>query len=203
VWKPSRHLLSGGFPYSEGIYEDINKVITSQLYWKPSREIKDIIKEYAGYEFSWEYADRLTDMIIRLGDGAEWDLDNGLGLNVFVSAPSAIKDITEPVRDRKCYSLPSSDQSVQNTEDLKSVKGKLTPFTASSWRWRLLELRVLLEASLRKSGGRPTDETDRYFDELIRIYYARNADGCVYPPTGKFMAGLIRNAARRKKASQT
>ena len=27
--------MAGGFPYSEGIYEDINKAIYAQFYWDP------------------------------------------------------------------------------------------------------------------------------------------------------------------------
>ena len=30
-WDETKKKLSGGFPYSEGIYEDINKVICAQL----------------------------------------------------------------------------------------------------------------------------------------------------------------------------
>ena len=36
-WDETKTKLSGGFPYSEGIYEDLNKVICAELYWAPDR----------------------------------------------------------------------------------------------------------------------------------------------------------------------
>jgi hypothetical protein len=52
LWNETENKLSGGFPYSEGIYEDINKVICSQLYWDGKRTTTDILREYIAYEFS-------------------------------------------------------------------------------------------------------------------------------------------------------
>ena len=39
-------------PYSEGIYEDMNKVICLQFYWDKSRHAMDTFREYASAEFS-------------------------------------------------------------------------------------------------------------------------------------------------------
>lgn len=35
LWDATRHILSGGLPYSEGIFEDMNKAVCSQLFWEP------------------------------------------------------------------------------------------------------------------------------------------------------------------------
>ena len=56
-WDETKSKLSGGFPYSEGIYEDINKVICTRLYWEPERPAIEAVKEYAAFEFSPEVAD--------------------------------------------------------------------------------------------------------------------------------------------------
>jgi hypothetical protein len=42
----------GGFPYSEGIYEDINKIICARFYWNPNISAEKTVKEYIAYEFS-------------------------------------------------------------------------------------------------------------------------------------------------------
>jgi hypothetical protein len=52
LWKQTQGKLSGGMPYSEGIYEDMNAVICLQLYWEKSRATKDIVKEYLAFEYS-------------------------------------------------------------------------------------------------------------------------------------------------------
>jgi len=52
LWNQTNKKLSGGFPYSEGIYEDLNKVICGQSYWNPDRRASDTIKEYVAFEYS-------------------------------------------------------------------------------------------------------------------------------------------------------
>jgi hypothetical protein len=60
LWDQTDNKLSGGFPYSEGIYEDINKVICTQLYWDGSRSTSSIVKEYIAYEFSPKVVDEVA-----------------------------------------------------------------------------------------------------------------------------------------------
>ena len=52
LWNETAHKLAGGFPYSEGIYEDLNKVICSQLYWNGQNSTAEIVREYITFEFS-------------------------------------------------------------------------------------------------------------------------------------------------------
>lgn len=35
-----KHIAVGGAPYSEGIYEDLNKAICTRCYWDPERKGK-------------------------------------------------------------------------------------------------------------------------------------------------------------------
>ncbi|MBZ5855508.1 hypothetical protein [Flavihumibacter profundi] len=60
LWNETENKLSGGFPYSEGIYEDINKVICSQLYWNGQRFTADIVREYIAFEFSPDVVDQVA-----------------------------------------------------------------------------------------------------------------------------------------------
>jgi hypothetical protein len=62
-WDETKHKLSGGFPYSEGIYEDMNKAICAQLYWSPDRPAIETVREYAAFEFSPEVADDVTSAV--------------------------------------------------------------------------------------------------------------------------------------------
>jgi hypothetical protein len=52
LWNQTEKKLSGGFPYSEGIYEDLNKVVCSQFYWNPNQAAIEAIKEYVAFEYS-------------------------------------------------------------------------------------------------------------------------------------------------------
>lgn len=62
-WDETRAKLSGGVPYSEGIYEDLNKVICAQLYWSPDRPAIETARDYAAYEFSPEVADDVVEVV--------------------------------------------------------------------------------------------------------------------------------------------
>ncbi len=62
-WDETKDKLSGGFPYSEGIYEDLNKVICLRLYWEPDRPAIEAVKEYAAFEFSPEVVDDVASAV--------------------------------------------------------------------------------------------------------------------------------------------
>lgn len=61
LWNQASYKLSGGFPYSEGIFEDINKVLCLQFYWEKNRPAEDIFREYAAAEFSPDAADDVLE----------------------------------------------------------------------------------------------------------------------------------------------
>jgi hypothetical protein len=51
-WNLTKGKLSGGVPYSEGVYEDLNKVICTRFYWEPDRPALETVKDYIAFEFS-------------------------------------------------------------------------------------------------------------------------------------------------------
>ena len=55
--------LDGGWPYSEGLFEDMNKVVMLQMYWKPDRDVYETLKEYAGFEFGPAVANDVVSMV--------------------------------------------------------------------------------------------------------------------------------------------
>ncbi|MEN6449908.1 MAG: hypothetical protein ABFC96_05390 [Thermoguttaceae bacterium] len=59
LWRQTGGKLSGGLPYSEGIYEDINKAICLQLYWDPQRSAAETVREYIAFEYSPDAVDEL------------------------------------------------------------------------------------------------------------------------------------------------
>ncbi|MGC8640285.1 MAG: hypothetical protein ACP5XB_10465, partial [Isosphaeraceae bacterium] len=56
LWDQTARKLSGGFPYSEGIYEDLNKAICAQLFWSPARPAVETVREYAAFEYAPDVA---------------------------------------------------------------------------------------------------------------------------------------------------
>ena len=62
LWGRIKHLAAGGAPYSEGIYEDLNKAICAGFYWDPDRKAEDIVREYVSFEFTPDAADDLVEV---------------------------------------------------------------------------------------------------------------------------------------------
>lgn len=59
--------LSDGFlSYSDGVHDDVNKIIWSALAWDPSREVRQILTEYARLHFNGAVAEEAADGILAL-----------------------------------------------------------------------------------------------------------------------------------------
>jgi hypothetical protein len=63
IWKQSRHLMDGGLPYSEGRFEDINKVTCLRLFWDKEAKADAIAREYAVAEFGPAAAGAVSEAI--------------------------------------------------------------------------------------------------------------------------------------------
>jgi len=52
--------------YSEGIYEDINKVVWMNVLWDPTRTARDIVEEYCGYYFGDQTRGEMSELMMEL-----------------------------------------------------------------------------------------------------------------------------------------
>ncbi len=162
LWDQGKALLSGGWPYSEGIFDDLNKVVCAQLYWDPDRPVGEIVREYVTGEFAPEVAEE-------------------------VAAAVAILERTLP-RERQtrdgvtCWVLAHPEGAEQAHALLQSAAGKLDRRAQESWRWRILANRALVDAELVRGEGRLSAGAAQALGELTAIYHAHNAEGQVRPP---------------------
>lgn len=171
-WNAVKDASSGGFPYSEGIYEDITKAVIGQLYWN-GRPAAETVREYAAFEYSSAVAGDVAQVIATLEqnhhmrwwpgklEGVQLDLD------------------WFPSRGAPPQADPGAEQAYATVQ---RVDGLLTPQARTAWRWRVLFLRTLLDAELKLNGGKPNARCHEAFAELIRIYHAENANPAVRPP---------------------
>ncbi|MBI5095829.1 MAG: hypothetical protein HZB26_25775 [Candidatus Hydrogenedentes bacterium] len=72
---------SDGFvTYSDGIGDDVNKVVWSALGWDPDRKLDDIMLDYARFFFGWDIAEQVRDGIFRLEDAFDGSLAENTGV---------------------------------------------------------------------------------------------------------------------------
>jgi hypothetical protein len=118
IWDSSKHILQGGLPYSEGVYEDILKIQWSGYYWDKDRNYRDIIAEYVNYEYFGE----IDDAALELMEGIEYNHDR--------------------VAKRQ---EPDLDRAVRVETLARQINGSVSDKVKNCWRWRVLYIRAVLD----------------------------------------------------------
>jgi hypothetical protein len=59
-------LTDGFLSYSDGVHDDVNKVIWSQMAWDPERDVRQVMVEYARFFFGTSLAEAGADGILAL-----------------------------------------------------------------------------------------------------------------------------------------
>jgi len=184
-WNAVKKSSSGGFPYSEGIYEDVTKAVISQLYWN-DRPAAETLREYAAFEYSPKAVDEIVKVVDTLEKNHHWRWWPGelegvkLDLNWF------------PSRGAKPRADPDAEEAYAT---MQRIDGLLTPQAKKAWRWRQLYLRALLDSELKTNGGKPNERCNEAFAELIQFYHAAHANPAVRPPLPKGYEGKRRTDA--------
>ena len=146
LWDQVKHGVEGGFPYSEGIYEDINKAVVVQFYWDPNQSARTTLAEYIAYEFGAG----VTDDVLAVIDVLE------------SSASCAYKEKSVDVN------------AVQRACRLaKAVNDRLPDWARQNWRWEILYLRAVLDQERFAGGGLETPVAEAAMVRLIEIYHSQ------------------------------
>ena len=118
IWDSSRGVLSGGMPYSEGIYEDIHKILFAGFYWEPERNWREILAEYVSYEYSADVIPQVLEMMECIEyNHVAGDDGTPIDLQAAYRARSLAQEVNEVLSDR----------------------------ARNAWRWRILYIRALLD----------------------------------------------------------
>jgi len=160
LWEQVSNVISGGSPYSEGIFEDINKAIISQFYWENKKAV-ETLAEY----ISFEYSPEITAEVLKAIEIIEKN-------HKFFPADGSYGTVEDAGAD-EAYDC------------LKKAELKLSPSIRDSWRWRILFLRAMIDRERFRNKGLLTETCEEAFRELTRIYHAENAEPQVAPPKRK------------------
>lgn len=162
LWNEQKDLLAGGFLYSEGIFEDLNKVLYAQFYWQKDRSAESIMDEYIAYEFS--------PVVVAPVRKALEILETNL--------PRKAENLDKGV-PRFVLEHPSG--TAEALRLLVQAEQQLSPRGRRSWRWRILYLRALVDDELVRNDFRVSARCEQALQELTNIYYAQNAIMAVSP----------------------
>jgi hypothetical protein len=171
-WDDVKATHVGGFPYSEGIYEDLTKVVYSQLYWN-DRPVEETLKEYIAFEYSPDVVEDVAEVIRTL--------ERNHHMRWWPGKLEGVKLAMDwfPSRGAKVHADPGAEEAYAT---MQRVDGLLSPQARKAWRWRQLYLRALLDAELKANRGKPNEKCNKAFAELIDLYHAQNAEPHVRSP---------------------
>jgi hypothetical protein len=171
LWDQAGASLAGGFPYSEGIFEDINKAICAQFYWQPDKPALETVREYAAFEYSPKVAETVTSAVEMMERSLPRSRQDHDGIPRFVIKDAAGMDETWRL--------------------IEQADAQLTPYARASWRWRILYLRALIDFELAHNDFSLSDRCEEALRELTEIYHAHQA-GCVVSPPTREAIGAMR-----------
>ena len=173
-WQKEHDKLIGGFPYSEGIFDDISKVVYAGLYWNSSAPVEQTLREYIGYEYAPEVKDSILK-VIRI-------LEQNHHMRWWPGELEGVKLTMDwfPSKNVK----PQADPGAEEAYAIVKQTDKSLPERArQSWRWRILYIRAMLDAELKANGGSPNAACINGFKELMKIYHTtEKSDPVVKPP---------------------
>ena len=66
IHKATSSFTDGFIAYSDGVHDDVNKVVWLQLAWDPDKHPRDILVEYARFFFNTDVAEEAADGILAL-----------------------------------------------------------------------------------------------------------------------------------------
>ncbi len=145
-WNQVKHKVDGGFPYSEGIYEDMNKVVVTQFYWDRDRSARETLEEYIAYEYGLSDP---TDVL-------------------------AIVEILETAASRTYTKQTADAVEAQRAHELaESMHKRLPPWAKRNWRWEILRLRALLDCERFAGKGLGTSAAESALTRLMEIYHCQ------------------------------
>ncbi len=156
-----------------------------QLCWNPDREVEGIVREYAAGEFAAETAENVVSAIYQLESNMQHSVSGADALarqlNLGGSGASTAA----------LYGLAAVQDPERPLALLETAAMRMSPCARQAWRWRLLWLRAALDLELSRSGGRPTDRTDEYFEEICRVSHADGAELTVCAPSRRTLKRLL------------
>jgi len=120
IWNEIGGIMHGGFPYSEGKFDDLNKVIFAGFFWDKKRTAEENFKDYCGYEFREDIFEDLWDMCVLM--------EKNQFLTHWTSCKPAVMEDAVKARELAVKMDDALPESVK-----------------TRWQWRIFYIRALLD----------------------------------------------------------
>ena len=167
-WDVCGDYVTGGFPYSEGIFEDMNKAVVGCLYWNRKTTTHHAIQEYIKFEYSRVFVNEILKIV-----------------NIYEDTLHRQRTVKDKEGNQR-YKIIRTKGIDEAYDAVKDIDSKLQESVRKSWRWRIFFLRAVIDYEMKKDHFTMTSQVnEQAFQKLTEIYYAQRAEFNVAPPTKK------------------
>ena len=180
-------LYAGALPYSEGIYEDINKALMLAFYSGASDSADDVLREYAFFEYCLA-PDAAEDFVTlchllesTLGRKTAYDA----GGFVIDKAPVHLK-----YTDRR-YIIRDPEKIEEAAALACSIDSRMPLSMRKTLRWRIVKLRTEIDLELLKKDMYLSEKQKDYAAELVTLYHGAEAWSSVTPLTEEGLQRVV------------
>ena len=144
LWRQVKGHVYGCKLYSEGLFEDINKIIVERFYWDNDAKAEETMREYARYELCGANPDDFT----------------------------ALCHLLEALHIMK-WPVPSDYRhaSMRVMELAQKIDSDLLPSVKNSFRWRLFYCRAVLEYERNVNNSQSSETCVAAIKELQKMYH--------------------------------
>lgn len=182
--KKGRGLLKGFRPYSEGVYEDMNKVLLLQLAWDGTMTAKDVVGAYAAFHFGADVSEAVVMAVDLMEDNLGADVRIVQGAKSYDAYGCGKADSAAPFIFRLSGKRPDRTHAEAAERMLQEADAKLAPDVRASWRWRILLLRARIDRMLSTGAGVDDAVVRAACKELCDIYHVNEKTEPFLTPPG-------------------
>lgn len=184
LFRQVENIVDGFRLYSEGLYEDINKVVITGLYTDPSRNSDDMLEQYARYELPGaDTADfkKFISLLETTHLTGNSDGERRKDFNFLVFLRDADPKLLDERQAEAAEALALAEK----------IESQIIPAMRGCWRWRQLILRARIDNEIFSSRTLHTPVADECYSELVKLYHAEyqverlfklRKDGYTAPP---------------------
>ena len=170
LYRQCQKIAKGFELYSEGIFEDVNKMVVNGMYINPKRSANDVLADYARYELPGCDPSDFVALCAKLENIYETRLyneDEGYIVNYLVEGdPKELEQRLTVAREARLLA--------------EKIDRSILPTMRRCWRWRQLYLRALIDEAVYATRDIRTPSVIPAYKELAALYHAERQVAGLY-----------------------
>ena len=180
MYRQSEKIAKGFMLYSEGIFEDLNKIFVNAIYMDPKRPTDDILAEYARWEMPGCDPSDFAALCHKLEDiyVTKHGKSSGRTGHRFSKYVAGTEEMPAPAELERRTAVAREAAALAD-----KIDSAILPRMRRAWRWRQLYLRAKIDAEAYAARDARTAASLAAYAELEEIYHAQRQVERLYDGT--------------------